>query len=139
MHITANKNGYLICTMPRSGTWYSHYFFTIYDALLKNEEGIALPLRNFMPHDGLGINLGIFHSICPGFLQNYIGDQKEDWNAIDFATQGYNWGHSLINANPDLFFPSSNPNVRIVYLYRNPLDQCVSYFRHAKKHASPDL
>ena len=33
-----------------------------------------------------------------------------------------------------MFSPLENPAIRIVYIYRNPLDQCVSFFRHTRKH-----
>lgn len=125
--------------MPRSGTWLCHYFFRIYDALLKNEQGIQLPIREFMPHDGMRMNLGIVHAVCPGFLAEYSGELRSRWDEIRFVDPGYDWASAILAANADLFFPSHNPDVRIVYLCRNPLDQCLSYLQHAFAHSSPTL
>lgn len=135
----SNLNGRLLCTMPRSGTWYAHYFFAIYDALQRDQEGFHLPLRNFAAYDGIGINLGVVHAICPGFQSLDLGEMARPWHRLRFASTGYDWGSQIAVANPDLFFPQYNRDARIVHLVRNPLDQCVSFFHHAANHVAAEL
>jgi len=57
------------------------------------------------------------------------------WQALCFPLP-YNWGENFIRDNGKwhALNPIVNPEARIVYLYRNPLDHFVSYFRHAQGH-----
>lgn len=141
----------LIATLPKSGTWYSHTFFWCYDQLLKNSQAylagefqldLAKVLKNreilskTMHSDTLQIDrMYICHTICPGYYElkdNY----SQRWQALHFPIVGYNWGEGHIRSNSewDMLSPQINPDVKIVYLYRNPLDHFVSYFRHGQGH-----
>ncbi|MBW1702365.1 MAG: sulfotransferase domain-containing protein [Deltaproteobacteria bacterium] len=126
----------LIATMPRSGTWYNHYFFYFYDGILNGHTEFSFEL----PKDKVGvirnIDLDAFlicHSVCLGFYK-YHGQYREVWDKLNFYVDGYNWAKNIIDSNIRHFDPSLNADVKIVYLYRNPLDQAVSFFRHAQKH-----
>ena len=74
----------LIATMPRSGTWYNHYFFHFYDHLLRGKAKIPLkveivPVRR---RDTIGLDvLFICHTICPGF-HRYQGRYRESWDKL---------------------------------------------------------
>jgi hypothetical protein len=103
-----------MATMPRSGTWYSFYFFEFLDLFMAGRDSLNTRLDLHVYH---ALKLGKLHThcICPGFLR---------------ACQG----GRFIEGNQKVFSPLQNPDIRIVYLYRNPLDQIVSYYRHIQKH-----
>ena len=61
----------------------------------------------------------------------YSGDSRAAWDALQFRTPGINSGFGpLAIEQGHRFDPQQNPDVRIAYLYRNPLDQAVSHYRH---------
>lgn len=148
---TPTKKVSLIATLPKSGTWYSHAFFWCYDQLLQNPgnylKGKFRPdlenalqnnrIRNQTTHTGtLGIDkLHICHSICPGF-HDLEELHRQRWEALHFPVTGYNWAEKELRylGEWDLLNPKVNPQSKIVYLYRNPLDHFVSYFRHSQSH-----
>lgn len=124
----------LIATMPRSGTWFSFYFFEFLDVFLTGRDSINTKL-DIHVLDGLKLGKLHTHCLCPGFLEHYQGDKRAAWDALEFYTPGYNFGYErYIEGNEAVFDPRRNPAVRIVYLYRNPLDQMVSFYRHIEKH-----
>jgi hypothetical protein len=139
----------LIATMPRSGTWYMLLFFWTYDRLLRakwrhsatgyapsiiNEvlDGGAKDKRNTMSDaQDLGETLGIKplyvqHTICPGYY-SANDPQRGEWDKLKFFLP-YD-GHERIGEDFDRLDPAKYSNARIIYLYRNPLDHFVSYFR----------
>lgn len=124
----------LIATMPRSGTWFSFYFIEFLDLFLAGREKINTRLDLHVYH---GLRLGKLHThcICPGFLEACDGEQRANWDALEFYTPGFDYGYAqFVKGNEDVFSPLINPAIRIVYLYRNPLDQIVSFYRHIQKH-----
>ncbi|MBA3662094.1 MAG: sulfotransferase domain-containing protein [Gammaproteobacteria bacterium] len=137
----------LIATLPKSGTWYSHIFFWCYDQLIRNQaaylKGEFHPdligilknrqIQSVSTHpETLGIEqLFICHVICPGFYE--IKDEKfADWNLLRFPLP-YNGGEGYIRGfnQWENLNPKTNPQAKIVYLCRNPLDHFVSYFHNA--------
>ncbi len=81
--------------------------------------------------------LYIAHVVCPGFNESVNDPLYQQWQTLQFPITGYNAGEwqfrDLVDWN--LLNPAINPDVRIVYLYRNPLDHFVSYYKHAQNHA----
>jgi hypothetical protein len=123
-----------MATMPRSGTWYSFYFFEFLDLFMAGRDSLNTRLDLHVYH---ALKLGKLHThcICPGFLRACQGRDRSDWDQLVFYTPGYDYGSGrFIEGNQKVFSPLQNPDIRIVYLYRNPLDQIVSYYRHIQKH-----
>jgi hypothetical protein len=123
-----------MATMPRSGTWYSFYFFEFLDLFMAGRDSLNTRLDLHVYH---ALKLGKLHThcICPGFLEACKGLARSDWDQLVFYTPGYDYGTGrFIEGNQKVFSPLQNPEIRIVYLYRNPLDQIVSYYRHIQKH-----
>ena len=149
-----NKKIALIATLPKSGTWYAHNFFWCYEQLLRHKD--AALKRTFTPDllaalEGHAIphmmshkttldleKLFICHTICPGF-----GELKDSrlslWEALYFPLP-YNWGEAYIRERNCWagLNPAVNPDARVVYLYRNPLDHFVSYYAHTHKHKNAE-
>ena len=124
----------LVATMPRSGTWFSFYFFEFLDVFLTDRGTLNTKLDLHVLH---GLKLGKLHThcLCPGFLEHYNGEHRAAWDDLDFYTPAYNFGYErFIEGNEAVFDPRRNQALRIVYLYRNPLDQMVSFYRHIEKH-----
>lgn len=124
----------LMATMPRSGTWYSFYFFEFLDLFMSGRDSLNTRLDLHVYH---ALKLGKLHThcICPGFLEASKGQDRSNWDQLVFYTPGYDYGGGrFIEDNQEIFSPLQNPEIRIVYLYRNPLDQIVSYYRHIQKH-----
>lgn len=128
----------LLASMPRSGTWYSFYFFEFLDLYLTERSTVRTRLDVEVYH-GLRLGKISVHCICPGFPDLCRGPLREKWDALSFVVDGYNYGYpKFIADNLGVFSPDLNPAIRIIYLYRNPLDQAVSYFRHARHNQDRD-
>lgn len=138
----------LIATVQKSGTWNSIIFFWLLKQLSDHQEKPQYTpnLKHFLrdhthkvhkPHkDILGIeSLWICHTICPGFT-NIDSPHQKEWDTLRFHLWGYNWGEEIIrNAREwDALDPTKTDAARVIYLYRNPLDQMVSFYAHAKEH-----
>ena len=123
-----------ICTMPNSGTWYSHYFFHILSHLRRGIEQIpAFPREGAFPLHEFGLQgFLVCHVECPAF-QAFEGPLRTRWEQLRYHTDGYNWAAPIFAQHPQ-FTPQYNPEVRLIYLCRNPLDQAVSFFDHGQKH-----
>jgi hypothetical protein len=142
----------LVSTMPRSGTWYNSYFFRFYDQLVRGrtpQEIVANVKANprltesAIHYYGDTIGLGAFflmHFHCPGF-RNYHGEFRAAWEELSnrMSDVSTNTGAWAIQRNATLLDPCENPTVRIVYIFRNPLDQAVSFFRHAQNHVLEEV
>lgn len=126
----------LIATMPRSGTWYNNLFFHYYMQLLEGKEDLSVIDKgiNVILSDRtmkLGVrNFLIGHMDCPGFFR-YQGRMREKWDALQYL-DGFDWASEALReldttGDSD---PFVNANVRIIYYYRNPLDQAISSFQH---------
>lgn len=124
----------LIATMPRSGTWLSFYFLEFFDLYLSGRTKLNTRLDLEVYH---ALNLGKvhIHTICPGFSVHCRGETRARWDALSFYNPGFDYGYGrFIAGNEAVFSPLENPAIRVVYIFRNPLDQCVSFFRHTRKH-----
>ncbi|MFC1811229.1 sulfotransferase domain-containing protein [Thermodesulfobacteriota bacterium] len=135
----------VVSTMPRSGTVYNKYFFHFYDQLLlgrNSKEIVEEILTNSFPTNSIndyGATIGIdaftlTHFNCPAF-NSYKGKHLKPWKALnDWGGEksGFDIGGGLIKSNEVMVDPSHNPQSRIVYIYRNPLDQAVSFFHHTQ-------
>jgi len=117
------------CTLPRSGTWYSFYFFEFLNAVITRGSKVKAQ-HGFEEYQALGFKKYHVHSIFPGFLDEYQGPFRKHWNLLEFHHPGVNYGYKLVEKERDVFFPSRNADARVVYFYRNPLDQAVSLFHH---------
>ena len=125
----------LIATIPKSGTWYCHYFFHFYQQYLRGADHSGLEVT-IQPHRAPDLGLDIMfisHTVCPGFYA-YQGEWRSAWDRLTFRDPAYNWAMDLINDRPHWYDPGMNENARIVLIYRNPLDQAVSYFQYAQNH-----
>ena len=124
----------LIATMPRSGTWLSFYFLEFLDLYLSGRTRLNTRLDLEVYH-ALRLGKVHIHTICPGFLEHCRGERRDRWDALGFYNPGFDYGYGrFIAGNEAVFSPLENPAIRIVYIYRNPLDQCVSFFRHTRRH-----
>ena len=124
----------LFATMPRSGTWYSHYFIEFMDLFMTGRSEVRTRL-DILVYEGLKLGKLHTHCICPGFLEACDSKFREDWGKLRFYTPGYNFGYDrFIKGNEQVFSPLLSANIRIIYLYRNPLDQMVSFYRHIQNH-----
>ncbi|MFP6729110.1 MAG: sulfotransferase domain-containing protein [Alphaproteobacteria bacterium] len=124
----------LIATMPRSGTWMSFYFLEFLDLYLSGRTTLNTRLDLEVYH-ALRLGKVHIHTTCPGFVEHCQGPVRSAWDALSFYNPGYDYGYGrFIAGNEAVFSPLKNPAIRIVYIYRNPLDQCVSFFRHTAKH-----
>ncbi len=124
----------LVATMPRSGTWLSFYFLEFLDLYLSGRRSLNTRLDLEVYH-ALRLGKVHTHTICPGFLEYCRGAMRDRWDALGFYNPGFDYGYGrFIAGNEAVFSPLENPAIRLVYIYRNPLDQCVSFFRHTAKH-----
>ena len=120
--------------MPKSGTWYCHYFFHILSNLRRGNAQIpARPREGVLSLPELGLSqFLICHAECPAFDHCDKGLQG-NWSQLQYHTDGYNWAAPLFQLHPTLN-PAINPSAKLAYLVRNPLDQAVSFFDHSLKH-----
>jgi hypothetical protein len=83
----------------------------------------------------LGVDeLLICHNQCPGF-EHYSGEYRQAWDQLNYYAEGFNFPNCLLKPDEKADYdPVLNSNVRIAYVYRNPLDQAVSFFRHIQNH-----
>ena len=121
----------VISTTPRSGTWYNHYLFGIYNQLLLGNPPHYVNAANFEVLQGIQLNICIVHANCPGF-------EPDPEMAVLRGEAGnpFSWGDPYIEANPEWFSLHRNDGVRFVFINRNPLDHCVSIYRHLSVHSN---
>jgi hypothetical protein len=87
----------------------------------------------------LRLNACFAHATCPGFKAACTGSWRTAWDRLRYYTDGFAWADPMLEASPDIFDPGRNPDVRIVFLYRNPFDQAVSFYGHARNHKNEAL
>ena len=138
-----NITPFIICTMARSGTWYNRQFFYFYNQLLlgKSKEEIISQiiqtdkkLKYFQKLDKKNFNFDsafIQHWLCPGFVESYNGKYRKQWDKLEFYSdhlpEKFNELMNYYNVY-DKINPIKNINAKIIYYYRNPLDQNISHF-----------
>ena len=118
----------MLATMPRSGTWYSFFFFEYFDSFLTGRTPIRTQAMTYL-YRGLGITKAHGHLMCPSFPDHYKEPLRAAWDSLEFKSDGINSGYEeLVVKRGQQFDLWRNPQLRIAYLYRNPLDQAVSHF-----------
>jgi hypothetical protein len=97
-------------------------------------------------------HLFIGHTVCPGFAD--LGAKIDWWRRTAFHVPGYDYLHEGMNYRytpvelaPYRYTPIRVPALersakqghgrRIVFVYRNPLDQAASYYRYCQNHRDP--
>ena len=118
-------------TMPRSGTWYSFFLFEFLDMALTGSNRVR-QINEARIHFGTKIVKCHGHSIFPNFEQIYKGPYRSAWDDLNFYCNAFNSGHNVVEQAPEQFSPLQSDDLKIIYLYRNPLDQMVSAFHHNK-------
>ena len=147
-------NPFLIGTMGRSGTWYNREFFFFYNKILSGEEPAKI-LDNMIKkkikikylvnlnEKKLGYNsVFIQHFLCPGFIDFYNKPLKKKWDELIFYSKQIpaKFTKVMLDNNVDKKVnPYLNPNSKVIYYYRNPLDQAVAYFKTIQTHLSEEL
>ncbi|MHB1217767.1 MAG: sulfotransferase domain-containing protein [Alphaproteobacteria bacterium] len=131
----------LISTMPRSGAVYHRYLMATYDGLLRGGSGLTPPVigGDFNGSIGADLDLAVCYSVFPGFRHEYQGPYRAVWDALEFKLPGYDWGSQKIDEQADRFWPSRNPDVRIVYIDRGQFAQMSSFWRHSRNHKNASL
>ena len=138
----------VVATLTRSGTWYCRCFFFALHKLLKGDKDFDSTSvvrefyaadRKFAVKDTLGLDrLFIAHATCPGFKDHYRGDLLGAWGNLRFYGGGLAHDNGdIVMQNPrrkKVFDPYFNRNAKIIYIYRNPLDQAVSSFVGHQNH-----
>jgi hypothetical protein len=132
--LSNNATFCIIATMPRSGTWMTKFFFYCYNNLYKSRSIVDDKIPDFNYYDKINMAVHHSHTVFPSFTHIYKSGHRNDWDHLDFYVNGYNYGYSFLEANKKYFSPQHNPDLRVVYIYRNPLDQAVSFFQHAQNH-----
>ena len=130
------KNVCFLGTMPKSGTWLCQYFFWSLERFSKNYE-INLntfDFKNNKVKNNLSINnsfILIGHSSCPGYKSSEDKKFGKKWSEIQYWNNGYNFINREIGKAYDLNF---NKNLKIIYLYRNPISQFFSMYNYNFNH-----
>ena len=138
-----NFKPFLISAMGRSGIWYNREFFFFYNKILSGEDPKSI-IENMVKEKfkikyfiNLNVNefgydsVFIQHFLCPGFENKYFGNFKEEWNNLIFYSKHIPPEYTEIMLKKDIdkkVNPYINPYSKIIYYYRNPLDQFVSYY-----------
>jgi len=123
----------LWATMPRSGTWYTFYFMELLNAFLTGQTRIATK-HGLHRYDGLNLFKYHTHTEFPGVAKPERYEEYERWRKISYSLPGFNDHFSRVEEMRLCFRIELNESLKIVYIFRNPLDQIVSYFDHARDH-----
>ena len=84
----------------------------------------------------------IQHYLCPGFDENYNGSLKNKWNKLVFYSKHIPAKFTKIMLQKrvkEKVNPYINSKAKVIYYYRNPLDQAVAYFKTIQTHLDEDL
>jgi hypothetical protein len=122
-----------IGAMPRSGTWYISMTLRFYNELLQGK-ALSVPSHGqtyAQSQTALGVeHIAVVHTLCPGFT-HYQGPHRAAWDRLTFFSDSFDIADEFMEKTAFLTDPASNPQARIGYLYRNPLDQAVSFYHHS--------
>jgi hypothetical protein len=132
-----DKNTYIISTMPRSGTHYTVRFLHNLDYLmLKTNIDEEFAYRH--PHNyfsGIGANILLNHYTSPLMHRPLIAglmlDQFRYWKTLSYNV----WNPvSVVESLNVISHGFYTEKARIIFIYRNPLDQVVSSIDHYMNH-----
>ncbi|MBI2707566.1 MAG: sulfotransferase domain-containing protein [Proteobacteria bacterium] len=131
----------LLSTMPKSGTWYLICFLWSYNEALKNNkvnllEALKTKGADANPTlDALNIStLYTGHWEAPGYKEMKRRDPYySEWNKLAYYVPTYDFGPAIA----EQFNPQKDPDAKVIYIYRNPLDQLISMYRHSTHHVIP--
>lgn len=119
----------LIRLIPKSGTMSLLIFFHVYNLLLSKKSLVERDLFPYIvrqPEFAKEV-FNINHCQCPGFLEHVDKASPEFaiWESLEYS-QHISWerGFKKFNALDDM------PGTKIVFVFRNPLDQLISLFKH---------
>lgn len=122
----------LLSTIPRSGTWYTRYFFRFYhEYLLGRNPGIqqvnevvtdARRYSDFSQTLGFS-SFHMDHFTCPGFAASGL-PEVEAWNALVQAS-GRGPFEKDMQEHFAGFSPEKSDN-RLIFIYRHPFSQYLS-------------
>ncbi len=120
----------LISTIPKSGTWFQKYFWSVLDSLLA-EDNSYNPYADVYEPKSLNCDaLGVGHSFCPGWRKHLSESLRTHLSDHIFpGTRGIDWFQSFFDNLGPVVDPISAADTKVVLVYRNPLDQIFSYFR----------
>jgi len=145
----AEKRSCYLSTMPRSGTNFITYFFNYFHMALSGTLDFKHPIPEEVVKGGWTASMEkslnfkwflVSHNYCPGFESLCSGEFRKKWNNIikdkleDNNDTNYIF---LIEKFRNVLYPNLNKNTKIIFLYRNPLDQIISLSKHFKNHISP--
>lgn len=138
MSFRADKDTFIFCTMPRSGSYYCLRFLLNLDqALLGRSETVSFDKQKFGHHflEGVDANIVLGHLSSPFLTEKKIKEilprQYSYWSSLK------KWPTFPIDARDELsplidkYYPG---RISIIFVYRNPLDQAVSLNDHLKNH-----
>jgi len=123
----------MISSLPKSGTWSMQYFWSVFDSLCDQKEKYDPYNPFYLQLNGIKVDLFVIaHFFCPGYGDHIPEDLRQKYDAIQYPRiLDVDWGsrymkeHGLV----DVCSPQKNKNAKIAFIYRNPLDQIVSYTR----------
>lgn len=129
-----------VWVLPKSGTVYLDFLFRVYEDLLQN---VDKPLQAYEPglehasiHSFEKAQFFLTHGHCPAFLQSMHEESEmlAKWKELKYYTGGWEGPQepkailsAKIQARDSSFV---NDQMKMVFVFRNPLDQLISYFRH---------
>lgn len=123
-----------VASIPRSGTWLCHYLIEHFCSAI--DPGFTPDHQpGFKYYPAIRLAKMHVHSTCPGFKENYRGPLRAPWQELHIE-ELFDSDYVFAQENQEIFSPYANNNIRIVLLYRNPLDQAVSLYNHMKGHKS---
>lgn len=135
----------LICTIPRSGTNLLYYFFKYFELFSSGENWIgdsavfsAISKDNDVPKL-LGKSVIVGHGYCPEYDTWTSNPWHEKWSTIPRSDNWFNAIHQY-GVGSDLKYNfTTNPDLRVIFVYRNPYDCLLSLYDHLRNHKNYDL
>lgn len=131
-----------ILAVPRSGSTFVHIFLHVYNALL-NKQPIT---DQDLIYDGLdevvvnGARIITDHAECPGFRAIAKPEKLAQWDALcDSKPVSYFLGKPPSEFTSDFVQNSAFLSTKMVFLFRNPLDQVLSLFKYCTSSKQSDF
>ncbi len=120
-----------ISVLPKSSYLGVIFFFQVYSRLLNNPyekiEYSAIPMFYELSSTYGKEYLDIVHTQCPKFNDIARNNQHQLWQALNYDLN-IPWNMQLRDSLGEEY----SAQHRIVFIYRNPLDQLLSHYRYLK-------